>query len=766
MFRCLDKEMVRQNFDSINFVSATENTAFSMHNPFNQSPQLNDSSSSSKSPSTMTSREFTHPNWGLTGHDGLPTDRRNPSPQPQTKKPYQSNELDSTVVTNPMRTVVSRTDISAVQWPEYRPNTQWISSDITEPYNASGFQSFRPSYYGEQKCALDRLQTWLRQPLAVYDLGVERYNGEITRFGQNNIAKAGDEDQTICDNSIKLSNETTYARATYLNQTTNSATRGRIEDAPVSLSANFCPLVTNKTNFIAEIALKHKEQHVEKSNQRALGSKSAESRWRPKHTGHIKKPLNAFMLFMKEMRAQVIAECTLKESAAINQILGRKWHALSREDQMKYYDLAKKEKEIHQRLYPGWSARDNYATQIRKRNRNTTSAIISTGQVLSPSGSEGGKQPTLRAGRTVIPFGTAWSNSPNLTQQLMTPPSESGAKKMSMQDIPNFPCSNQLASPVVSAFCGALEQSNEYSVLGMIDDTVRTRSNSTVTWPVEFEHSPCGSRVDWSKQYSTGLLPSSIAEENLAVGVEFLVKPSSYTATDQGIHGSSDFAEKLDESPCTIQPVDDANVPWTDVRAENEGVASVQVTGLNGCTPLPHSNIYGSQNRELSIVDSEANKPESAGCSCCIIAEHGPQSRTSPQLVSTHYGQLSGSSTHSSYPNSLNHLSRTEYENTTAVAETQFTNSFQRPVDQSAMPPLSAQQIFGESYYAAISDKYYRKPFGRDAKVNETDAVCQHPDFLGFPGSAPKDISNGSSDAHSVQPIQCSNADYSPSWFP
>ena len=55
---------------------------------------------------------------------------------------------------------------------------------------------------------------------------------------------------------------------------------------------------------------------------------------------HIKKPLNAFMLYMKvrilnvvlcfqtfslqEMRPKVVAECTLKESAAINQILGRK----------------------------------------------------------------------------------------------------------------------------------------------------------------------------------------------------------------------------------------------------------------------------------------------------------------------------------------------------------------------------------------------------------------------------------------------------------
>ena len=39
---------------------------------------------------------------------------------------------------------------------------------------------------------------------------------------------------------------------------------------------------------------------------------------------HIKKPLNAFMLYMKEMRPVVQAECTLKESAAINQILGRR----------------------------------------------------------------------------------------------------------------------------------------------------------------------------------------------------------------------------------------------------------------------------------------------------------------------------------------------------------------------------------------------------------------------------------------------------------
>lgn len=88
-----------------------------------------------------------------------------------------------------------------------------------------------------------------------------------------------------------------------------------------------------------------------------------------KKAPHIKKPLNAFMLYMKEMRAKVVAECTLKESAAINQILGRRWHSLSREEQAKYYDMARKERQLHMQLYPGWSARDNYAQHTKKKKR-------------------------------------------------------------------------------------------------------------------------------------------------------------------------------------------------------------------------------------------------------------------------------------------------------------------------------------------------------------------------------------------------------------
>lgn len=97
---------------------------------------------------------------------------------------------------------------------------------------------------------------------------------------------------------------------------------------------------------------------------------------------HIKKPLNAFMLYMKEMRPKVVAECTLKESAAINQILGRKWHALTREEQAKYYEQARKERQLHMQMYPGWSARDNYAQSKEKRKRKREKAQESGGNPL------------------------------------------------------------------------------------------------------------------------------------------------------------------------------------------------------------------------------------------------------------------------------------------------------------------------------------------------------------------------------------------------
>uniref|UniRef100_A0A3B3VMJ1 Transcription factor 7 like 1a n=1 Tax=Poecilia latipinna TaxID=48699 RepID=A0A3B3VMJ1_9TELE len=106
---------------------------------------------------------------------------------------------------------------------------------------------------------------------------------------------------------------------------------------------------------------------------------------------HIKKPLNAFMLYMREERPKVVAQCKVKESATINQILGQRWHSLSKEEQAKYYDLARKERLLHSKLYPNWSARDNYVSRLTAEHTpsllNTQHHILTWLMSASPASS-------------------------------------------------------------------------------------------------------------------------------------------------------------------------------------------------------------------------------------------------------------------------------------------------------------------------------------------------------------------------------------------
>ncbi|XP_018572141.1 protein pangolin, isoforms A/H/I/S-like isoform X3 [Anoplophora glabripennis] len=121
--------------------------------------------------------------------------------------------------------------------------------------------------------------------------------------------------------------------------------------------------------------LNHRSQMDHKNNIDGKNNQDSNEKKKP----HIKKPLNAFMLYMKEMRAKVVAECTLKESAAINQILGRRWHSLTREEQAKYYEKARQERQLHMQLYPGWSARDNYGYGTKKKKRKKERTPIESG---------------------------------------------------------------------------------------------------------------------------------------------------------------------------------------------------------------------------------------------------------------------------------------------------------------------------------------------------------------------------------------------------
>ena len=133
----------------------------------------------------------------------------------------------------------------------------------------------------------------------------------------------------------------------------------------VSALRGLNPMTGMPFNQQDQIQLAHLE--AERAHLKRKREEDERRREQEQRHPHVKKPLNAFMLYMKEQRQKVVAECTLKESAAINQILGRKWHALSKDEQQKYYDRARAEREKHLELYPGWSARDNYGKRKKRK---------------------------------------------------------------------------------------------------------------------------------------------------------------------------------------------------------------------------------------------------------------------------------------------------------------------------------------------------------------------------------------------------------------
>ena len=70
--------------------------------------------------------------------------------------------------------------------------------------------------------------------------------------------------------------------------------------------------------------------------------------------------------------------------------LAFQWHALGRQEQAKYYDLARLERQTHMRLYPGWTARDNYAKHKKKARKRDPGGPGGNGNGLREGGRDAG----------------------------------------------------------------------------------------------------------------------------------------------------------------------------------------------------------------------------------------------------------------------------------------------------------------------------------------------------------------------------------------
>ncbi|XP_044290792.1 protein capicua homolog isoform X2 [Varanus komodoensis] len=126
---------------------------------------------------------------------------------------------------------------------------------------------------------------------------------------------------------------------------------------------------------------------------------------------HIRRPMNAFMIFSKRHRALVHQRHPNQDNRTVSKILGEWWYALGPKEKQKYHDLAFQVKEAHFKAHPDWK----WCNKDRKKSSSD----------VKPSGPGGCTKETRE--RSMSETGTAGvPGGPSEMQVLLGPEGKAG----------------------------------------------------------------------------------------------------------------------------------------------------------------------------------------------------------------------------------------------------------------------------------------------------------------------------------------------------
>ncbi|XP_041427504.1 protein capicua homolog isoform X4 [Xenopus laevis] len=146
---------------------------------------------------------------------------------------------------------------------------------------------------------------------------------------------------------------------------------------------------------------------------------------------HIRRPMNAFMIFSKRHRALVHQRHPNQDNRTVSKILGEWWYALGPKEKQKYHDLAFQVKEAHFKAHPDWkwcnkdrkkSSSDvkqvmpgpwGVHKEMRERSMSETGTMIAAGAAaeVPPSGLLLGSESKLGASTSALATGLPTSSS-------------------------------------------------------------------------------------------------------------------------------------------------------------------------------------------------------------------------------------------------------------------------------------------------------------------------------------------------------------------
>ncbi|XP_068566957.1 protein capicua homolog isoform X2 [Cebidichthys violaceus] len=120
---------------------------------------------------------------------------------------------------------------------------------------------------------------------------------------------------------------------------------------------------------------------------------------RKREKDHIRRPMNAFMIFSKRHRALVHQRHPNQDNRTVSKILGEWWYALGPNEKQQYHDLAFQVKEAHFRAHPDWkwcnkdrrkSLSEGRGLPKESRERSMSESIDPHPESQVPEGGKGG----------------------------------------------------------------------------------------------------------------------------------------------------------------------------------------------------------------------------------------------------------------------------------------------------------------------------------------------------------------------------------------
>ncbi|KAM9798037.1 protein capicua homolog [Neosynchiropus ocellatus] len=106
---------------------------------------------------------------------------------------------------------------------------------------------------------------------------------------------------------------------------------------------------------------------------------------------HIRRPMNAFMIFSKRHRALVHQRHPNQDNRTVSKILGEWWYALGPKEKQKYHDLAFQVKEAHFKAHPDWK----WCNKDRKKSSSEGRGVPGGKDIRERSMSESTEHHTL-----------------------------------------------------------------------------------------------------------------------------------------------------------------------------------------------------------------------------------------------------------------------------------------------------------------------------------------------------------------------------------